>query len=144
VADDEREPAQLHLEITTPNKPTQLWEAVEITLPGEGGVLSILPGHTPILTTLTPGVLIAYAEDGEARFYAIHGGFAEISRNRVLVLSQLIEHRDEIDRERAEAARQRAEERLKKGGDDVEMTRAEAALKRAMARLRAHGEEHLI
>lgn len=127
----------LTLEIATPGQAPRHCTAAEVTVPGEQGVFSVLPGHTAVLTTLTHGVLIAYAESGDTQFYAIHGGFAEILNDTITVMAITVEDGESIDPERARAARDRAEERLKKPGLDVNVARAEAALARALARIQA-------
>lgn len=131
----------LTVEIATPGHAPRRFEAAEVVLPGESGVFTVLPGHTPLLASLTHGVLISYALDGGARFFAIHRGFAEVRDDLVTVMAMTIEDAAAIDAERAAAARERAEGRLKKPAADIDTARAEAALARAAARLQAHGGE---
>lgn len=137
MADDARQ--VLHLEICTPERTPVRLEASEAIVPGALGVFTVLPGHTPLLATLGVGVLIAHTTAGEDRFFAINGGFAEVAQDRIIVLATTAESDHEIDPSRAEAARERAEQRLKPPLDeDVDMARAEMALRRALARLDAH------
>lgn len=131
----------IHFELATPERlPIQL-EAAEVMLPGTEGIFAVLPGHTPLLTTLMPGVLIAYGRDGSEHFYAANGGFVEVLDNRVLVLTQTAEHADEIDLARAESARDRAEQRLVQRDPSIDTARAELALHRALARIQAHSRK---
>ena len=130
-------PAHLQLEIVTPDH-LVVHDAVSmVTMLGKNGYLGILPGHAPLLTELDIGEL-AYARNGSTHYLAISRGFAEVLPDRVIVLAQTAERPEQIDVERAEHARQRAEERLKKFSDPtIDMERARAALARAMARLQA-------
>lgn len=132
--------ATLSFSIYTPSEPPLSVKATEVVLPGQEGVLTIMPQHTPLLTALRPGVMIVTSAEGE-KHYAVHGGFAEVSLDYVLVLTDSFELGDDIDAERAHAAQKRAEERLTAASADSDLARAEAALMRAEARLHAHSGE---
>lgn len=108
-----------------------------VVAPGSEGVLGILPQHTALLTALTYGEL-QVKKDGEPdQFYAIGGGFMEVQPHKVIVLADAAERVDEIDLERAEAARKRAEERLAQAkGSQEDFANTEAALRRSMTRLK--------
>lgn len=108
-----------------------------VVAPGSEGVLGILPQHTALLTALTYGEL-QVKKDGEPdQFYAIGGGFMEVQPHQVVVLADAAERVDEIDLERAEAARKRAEERLAQAkGKQEDFANTEAALRRSMTRLK--------
>lgn len=98
------------------------------------GEIGVLPGHIPLTVILKPGIL--NITEGESdREAALHAGFAEILPDRVTILAEIIEWPDEIDEERAEAARERAEERLRTKTPETDVMRAETALQRAMARI---------
>lgn len=142
MAEDESHSAtkRLEIEICTPERPAIALTAEEVILPGEKGVFAVLRGHTPLLTTLTQGTMIAYSDKDSPAFYAINGGFAEVLNDRVLILTHTIEHAEEIDVERARTALERAETRLKKP-EGIDIIRAEAALARAVARIQAHEHE---
>ncbi len=141
MADEENAVSTLQVEISAPERaPVQL-EVTEVTVPGSEGVFTVLPGHTPLLSTLGMGVLITWDGQGEARFFAINGGFVEVLDNRVVILATTAEDEEELDEERARAALLRAEERLRKREADTDISRAEAALSRAMSRLQAKGRE---
>ncbi|MFO7974924.1 MAG: ATP synthase F1 subunit epsilon, partial [Candidatus Hydrogenedentota bacterium] len=104
MADEENVVSTIQVEITAPERmPVQL-EAKEVTVPGGEGVFTVLPGHTPMLSTLGVGVLIAWEANGEARFFAINGGFVEVLNNRVVILATTVEGEEELDEERARAA----------------------------------------
>jgi F-type H+-transporting ATPase subunit epsilon len=138
---EEQAPSRLQVEICSPECEPIHFEVDELILPGELGVFTVLPGHTPMLTTLTQGVMIAYAEDGEDRHYAIDGGFAEVFTDRILVLARTIESREDVDIDRAREDHKRAEAQLRKSHEDIDLAQAEAALARALARIEAHAGE---
>ena len=83
----------------------------EVEIPGAEGYFGVLPGHTPLLASLAVGELW-YRKGQEKTYLSIAFGFAEVLPDRVTILARLAERAEEIDVERAEAARKRAEERL--------------------------------
>jgi F-type H+-transporting ATPase subunit epsilon len=108
-----------------------------VIAPGSDGVLGILPRHTPLLTSLNYGELEIKREGQPDEFFAIGGGFMVVRPFNVTVLADAAERADEIDIERAKAARERAEDRLAAAAkDQQDFSRAEAALQRSMARLK--------
>ena len=125
------------LELLAPDRPAREVRAEEIVLPGDGGILSILPGHTPLLTTIRPG-LIEVRRGESIELFAVAAGFADVGPERVAVIADAYEPGTEIDIERVARARTRAEERLGIRGGDHDVARAEAALQRALAREQAH------
>jgi F-type H+-transporting ATPase subunit epsilon len=127
-------PTKLLLEIVTPDRSLVHEEVDEVQLPGAEGHLGVLPGHTPLLSTLAVDELW-YRIGEETHFLAIAGGFAEVLPDRVTVLAQVAERAQDIDIGRAEAARQRAEERINKNVD-VDIERARIALLRSLVRSR--------
>jgi len=132
--------ASVPVQLLAPDKAPVSFEASELVVPGLGGVFTVQAGHTPLLSVLLPGVL--EVRNGDASdFYALHGGFAEVTKDGVSILADAYEHSDHIDRERAEAAKERAQERLRKRPEDLNVQRAEAALARSFARLHAHAGE---
>jgi F-type H+-transporting ATPase subunit epsilon len=128
-------PKQIELSVVTPDKQV-VHESVEsVSFPGKRGYLGILPGHAPLLTELPIGE-IDYTYQGARRYLSVCWGFAEVLPDRVIVLAQTAERAEDIDVLRAERAKERAEERLKKPGDtDIDLERARIALERAVARL---------
>ena len=128
-------PTNLQLEIVTPDQSLVREEVDEIQLPGAEGYLGVLPGHTPLLATLTVGELW-YRIGQEKHFLAIASGFGEVLPDRVTVLAQVAERAEDIDVARAEGARKRAEERLARGGiEAIDTERARVALLRSLIRV---------
>lgn len=108
-----------------------------VVAPGTEGVMGILPHHAPLLTALKYGELDVRKVGEEDQIFAIGGGFMEVQPDKVTVLADVAERADDINIDRAAAARERAENRLEAGGLSVDdMVRAEAALRRAMVRLK--------
>jgi F-type H+-transporting ATPase subunit epsilon len=105
-----------------------------IIAPGQEGEMGILPQHAPLMTTLLPGELLA-RKSGEEFCMAISGGFLEVRPDRVIVLADSAERAEEIDIERAEAAKKRAQEELTHPASQMDAAKAEAALRRAIARI---------
>jgi F-type H+-transporting ATPase subunit epsilon len=126
----------LLLELTTPTRLVVSEEVDEVVAPGSEGYFGVLPGHAPFLTTLGAGDLM-YRRGTLEHHLAVSGGFAEVRDDRVIVLADTAERPEEIDRARAERARQRAEQLL--GGtvrdEEVDYESCSAALARAQARL---------
>src|SRR5258706_15542162 len=107
-------PQKIQLDIVTPERGV-VSEAVDgIILPGSEGYLGVLPGHAPLLTSLKVGQ-ISYRQEGRVHQLAVAWGFAEVLPDRVSVLADIAERAEDIDTERARQARERAEERLRKG-----------------------------
>ena len=98
------------------------------------GEVGILPGHIPMTVILKPGILCISELEGEKEA-ALHSGFAEILPESVTILAEVIEWPEEIDEKRAEAARERAEERLRNKAAEIDVVRAEIALQRAITRI---------
>ena len=127
-------PTKIQLEIVTPDR-SLIREAVdEIQVPGSEGYLGVLPGHTPLLSTLTVGELW-YRIGATTHYLAIAGGFVEVLPDRVTILANLAERAEDIDVTRAEAAKRRAEERLARPAVDVDVERARISLLRSLIRL---------
>ena len=109
---------------------------VDIVLaPGVDGQLGILPHHAPLITQLASGELRTRVGDEEYAF-AVHGGFMHVLPDEVIVLADVAERVEEIDLERAEAARQRAMEMLRKSPPPEERRLTELALRRSRVRLK--------
>ncbi len=129
-------PENIHLIIVTPEK--QLFNGVvdSITLPSSTGYLGILPGHAPLLAELGIGD-ISYKIGDTIEFLSCCWGFAEVLPERVTVLAQTAEPASEIDFNRAEQAKTRAEKRLGSHDPSLDYSRAQLALMRAISRLEA-------
>jgi F-type H+-transporting ATPase subunit epsilon len=129
----------LTLEVATPTRLLVAEVVDEVVVPGSEGYFGVLPGHAPLLATLGIGEL-SYRKGREEFHLAVAGGFAEVRNDKVIVLADTAERPAEIDRERAERARQRAEQRLAgRSAEDVDYARAMRALARALARLQVAG-----
>ena len=133
--------AQIKLEVVTPDKMV-LSEDVDIVVAtaveGEFGVLA---GHIPFLTILQTGEL-RYRRNNSLHYVAVSGGFAEVSDDKVTILAESAEHGREIDLDRAQNARERAQQRLDQAREaELDFVRAEAALRRAIVRIKV-AEKH--
>ena len=107
----------------------------EVVAPGAAGEFAVLPQHAAFITTLVPGELRIIKGDGEEAM-AITGGFFEVANDRIVVLADAAERVEEIDVERAEAARRRAEETLQERGEVADLVQTEASLRIALVRLK--------
>ena len=125
----------LQLDIITPERGL-LSEAVDaVTLPGLGGELGILPGHTPLISQLQTGVL-SYTQGQTTRRLHVSGGFVEVSGERVAVLAELAERPEEIDAARARTERDQAEKLLNAAtGSEDDLARARTQFDRSVVRL---------
>jgi F-type H+-transporting ATPase subunit epsilon len=128
---------RIQLEVVTPERLVLSVEVDEISAPGALGYFGVLPGHAPFLTTLGVGE-VGYRIGNQWEYLAITWGYAEVLPNKVTMLTETAEMAEEIDIERAERAKRRAEERLREWSTtvaDVDFERASIALQRALLRL---------
>jgi F-type H+-transporting ATPase subunit epsilon len=131
----------IRLELVTPERLVLSEEVDEVVLPGYEGEFGVLPGHTQFLAILNIGMMWYRKESAKTRI-ALGGGFAEVNHDRVVVMADTAERADEIDVERAQRARDRAEARLKELSlDDETYAKAYAELQRALVRMAAGGGE---
>lgn len=128
------------LEIVTPAKLLVKDAAEEAQIPGLSGYLGILPGHAPLLTELAVGV-ITYKASGATHTLSVAWGFAEVLPDKVTILAEAAERPQDIDVERAQKAKDRAEQLLKSNNPEVDHARAEDALQRAETRLNVAKEK---
>src|SRR5688500_161903 len=127
-------PTHIDLQIVTPDHPIVQEQVDEVEIPGSEGYFGVLPGHTPMLASLAVGEL--WYRKGQEKFYlSIAFGFAEVLPERVTILARLAERAEDIDVERAEQARRRAEERLAQSKSDFDYERARVALTKSIMRL---------
>ena len=126
---------KIQLEVVTPERRV-LSESVDmVTVPGWGGELGILPGHTPLISQLQTGVL-TYAQDGKNFQLHVSGGFVEVRDDHVSVLAEVAERPDEIDAARARLSRERLEKQLNAWtGTEEDFEIARAKLERSVVRL---------
>ena len=127
----------INLEILTPEKPAFNGNVESITVPGTKGSFQVLKDHAPLMSTLDIGI-ITIKKNNEKSYFSTGGGSIEVLKNKVTILADSLENVKDIDVDRAEKAKERAEERLSKKNDpDFSGERAEAALKRAINRISA-------
>jgi F-type H+-transporting ATPase subunit epsilon len=130
---------KLRLDMVTPYKQFLSQDVEEVTAPGTVGEFGILPGHTPLLTTLKIGEL-SYRQGAETFHVAVNWGYVEVEDDKVTVLVETAEPADEIDLERAKVALGRAEEALRKlSPEDKDFMAQQAAVERAMIRIQVAG-----
>ena len=126
------------LDIVTPERKVFSDDITFLIAPGVEGEIGILPRHAALITPLKPG-LLRFDHEGNRVIMAVSGGFMEVRDSRITILATAVERLEEIDGDRAEAAKLRAEQRLANKTPDVDVVRAELALKRAVNRLKAIG-----
>ena len=133
---------RLTLELATPTRMVVAETVDEVVVPGSEGYFGVLPGHAPLLATLGIGEL-TYRVGRDERHVAVAGGFAEVRNDKVIVLADSAELPQDIDRARAERARDRAEQRLSgRSQDEIDYARAGAALARAVTRIQVASRGH--
>jgi F-type H+-transporting ATPase subunit epsilon len=128
------------LSITTPEKVVFEDQVYSLIAPGTVGYLEILTDHAPIITSLQPGKLIVSDSNREKLIYAVSGGFLEVSGNKATLLADAVEVASQIDLKRAEAALERARQRIESRAREIDIPRAVAALRRAENRIKICGE----
>lgn len=131
MADNEK---MFQVKIITPDRIFYTGEAEMIEFTTSSGQIGVYKKHIPLTTVLAPGAVIIHEAEGE-KIAAVHAGFAEILPEQVTLLAEIAEWAEEIDVSRAEAARQRAEERLQAKAADMDLARAEFALRKALTRI---------
>lgn len=125
---------KIHLRITTPLGNFLEADVSELIAPGIEGDFGVRYGHTPFLTSIRPGVLRIYI-DKSLQKCAIHNGFVVVDPSEIHILTESIEKPEDIDKQRAEKAKQRAETLLREKKEGTDFRQAEYALQRAAARL---------
>jgi F-type H+-transporting ATPase subunit epsilon len=135
----------IRFKIVTPEKTVVEEEVYQVTLPIDGGEITVLPNHIPYIGSLQAGeILLRHEMNGEETSLATSGGFVEFHDNTLVVLADTAERAEEIDLARAEEAQERAKaimaERVRV--DDEEYARVAAALEKEMARVRVARKHH--
>lgn len=129
--------AQFKLEIVTPNRKF-LDEDIEMLVARTiDGDLAVLANHIPLVTPLSIGILKLNYPDGTEKTATLCGGYMEVTKDKTTIVTDSAEWPHEIDKKRAEEAKKRAEDRLKKQPEGLDVARAELALKRALMRINA-------
>ncbi len=132
--------ANINLQIIQPTADTISGEYDHVILPGIEGYFGVSSEHTPFITILKSGVAQLFQGNKVIKL-AIHDGFCTVEDNKVTILCEILEKEEDIDKTRAEKAKERAQRRMKSNNEDVNFRRAESALKRALTRLEAKGIE---
>jgi len=124
---------KIRLDVVTPYGLVLSEDVDELTATGTEGEFGVLPGHAAFVTTLNVGMLII-KKDGKTEYVFVSSGYAEVAFDKVVVLADSAERAEDIDLNRAIAARQRAEERLRHA-EKIDFMRATAAIERATIRI---------
>lgn len=126
----------MKLLVNTPERVFFNGEATFVELATSEGEIGVYPKHIPLTAVLVPCVLTIHQNDGIKKA-AVHGGIVEVLKDKVTILAEIAEWPDEIDVNRANEAKIRAERRLASKDSNLDVSRAEMALKRSLARLGA-------
>ena len=130
---------KIELEVVTPERRVLSEQVEMVTVPGLGGELGILPGHTPLISQLKTGVL-SYVQGGKTFQLHVSGGFVEVRDDHVSVLADVAERPEEIDASRARLSRERLEKQLNAwSGTEEDFEVARAKLDRSLVRLQLAG-----
>ncbi len=122
------------LRIITPERVFYEGEVSMVEFNTTEGEIGIYKKHVPMTVIVNPGIVTITEAEG-TKIAALHAGFAEILQDKVVILAEIIEWPEEIDVERAQAAKSRAEERIRSKTPETDILRAETALQRALARI---------
>lgn len=124
----------LQLDIVTPDRKFYSGQVKMVVARGVEGDLAVLENRAPITTPIKIGK-VRFFEGETEKSAALCDGYLSVLDNKVTIITSAAEWPDEIDFARAEAAKKRAEDRLKSKADGIDVARAELALKRAINRL---------
>lgn len=129
----------INFEIVTPERTVLKESITQITVPTRDGEITVLPKHIPLVSILKPGVIEAKRVDGSMEVMAVSGGFIEVLRDKVVILADTAERAEEIDIDRTEEARKRAEAIKKEvvHKDDVRFTDLSTRIEIELARSKA-------
>jgi len=122
------------VEIITPDRIFYQGEATMIEFTTANGDIGVYRNHIPLTTVLAPGIVTITEESGKKQA-AVHSGFAEILPDKVTLLAEVAEWPEEIDINRAKAAKERAEKRIQSRTSEVDLKRAEFALRKSLVRI---------
>jgi F-type H+-transporting ATPase subunit epsilon len=134
----------IDLTIVTPERSLIREQVDELQIPGAAGYFGVLPGHAPLFSELKIGE-VSYRQGDRWSFVSVAWGFVEVQPNLVRILAETAERAHEIDVERANRAKERAEQRIAKGGqggEDIDYRRALVALERALIRIQVAAKAH--
>jgi len=130
---------EINLEIITPSKLGYKGTIKSLTVPGTKGSFQVLFNHAPLLSTFDIGKIKIEEATGNELEFATGGGTVEVLENKILILADSLETKEEIDLERAKNAYMRAKERLANRKGEIDILRAEASLQRALNRIKFVG-----
>ena len=126
---------KIQLEVVTPERRVLADPVDMVTVPGLGGELGILPGHTPLISQLQTGVL-TYVAEGKSSQLHVSGGFVEVRDDHVSVLAEVAERPDEIDSARAKLSRDQLEKQINAwSGSEDDLAIAKTEFERSVVRL---------
>ncbi len=135
--------ASMLLEIVTPERKVYSKQVDMVIARGVSGDLGILPNHIPFVTTLKIAPL--RIKDGAAEdWIAVNGGFMQVAKDKVVILAESAELADDINLERAESAKSRAESRISSKQEAIDFKRAEIALQKAVNRIEVGAHRKLM
>lgn len=126
------------IKVICPDRVFYEGEATMVEFTASEGEIGIFKNHIPLTTAIKPGILKITDDEG-GKTAAIHAGFAEVLGDSVTILAEVAEWPDEIDVDRAEKAKERAEARLTAKEEGIDLLRAEFALKKALVRINLGG-----
>jgi F-type H+-transporting ATPase subunit epsilon len=129
----------IKFEIVTPERVVLKKMIRQVTVPTKMGIITVLPKHMPLVASLMPGVIELKDNEGFWDIISVSGGFIEVLRNKVIILADTAERAEEIDLDRAEEARKRAEETVKglKRADNESFAGTSAMIAKQLARTSA-------
>jgi F-type H+-transporting ATPase subunit epsilon len=126
---------KIQLEVVTPERRVIAEPVDMVTVPGLGGELGILPGHTPLISQLQTGVL-TYVAEGKSSQLHVSGGFVEVRDDHVSVLAEVAERPDEIDAARAKLSRDQLEKQINAwSGSEDDLAIAKTEFERSVVRM---------
>ncbi len=128
---------QFALKIITPDRVFYEGNVEMVELNTTEGEIGVLKHHIPLTVIVKPGILTITEEEGSVKEAALHEGFATILPDQMTIMAEIIEWPAEIDLGRAQAAKQRAQERIEKNDTETDIARAQTALQRAICRIEA-------
>jgi len=131
----------IDLTIVTPERAVVHENVDELQIPGAAGYFGVLPGHAPLFSELKVGE-VSYRQGDRWTFLVVAWGFVEVASDQVRILAETAERAQEINLERATRAKERAEQRIAKGGDDTDYKRALISLERALVRIQVARKTH--
>ncbi len=129
----------IKFEIVTPERIVLKEQILQVTVPTRNGEITVLPNHIPLVASLQPGVIEIKKEDGTPVVISVSGGFIEVLKDKIVLLADTAERAEEIEVDRAEEARKRAEEAKKEvvNKDAIRFADLSARMEKELARTKA-------